>query len=380
VCRCGRTDQLRGSLYGRFVWVADTWNSLTDCARKTWHSVLVSTNFAGKKKTEVSKHDQLKREWKVLFDYDSMPQQPTVKGWCRLSPPGAGGPGAADMMTMDADDAAAAAATAAAAAGMAIGHVSFEQSTARGKEALDAQGVSVRLRAPDGSRLATLTRGAACQLSFPAMSSSSSSSSSSPVVRVGARRGRSRSTTSGNYDNKNNHDDDDDGDDIGQEWVDAKVESVSASRDSARVDWCKVTVTVRYEFSGLVPGCEHVLRVLRPGSSGSGGGGGGGGGTVVAFEASLADADADGRSEGTFETPLLRLEDIDDDAAASSSSSSSRIKMQCVVGLNVHVAEYDSGAVRVAGTIVNTFETQDGFSEIVALMQSLDGPEPGNRQ
>eukprot|EP00750_Incisomonas_marina_P014374 INCI17647.2.p1 GENE.INCI17647.2~~INCI17647.2.p1 ORF type:complete len:1227 (-),score=148.61 INCI17647.2:543-3992(-) len=165
-------------------------------------------------------------------------------------------------------------------------------------------------------------------------------------------------------------------DDDAFEWVAANVVSVSRAGDAARVAWRKVTVSAKYTLTGLLPGAEHTLRVVSAVAADHRGRQE----QVVAFEVPINDADTEGRAEGTFETAVLRLEDSAPAVSGRNAGGDKSTPVaQRIVGLVLEVAEVE-GSVRAAGTVVNSFDSKDGFSDIVALMQGMDGPEPGNRQ
>lgn len=345
-----------------FLWgkLQGTWEFTTD----TWNALLTSMNFA-KKRAKDSTHDKLKKEWKILFDYDSTPQKPTVKAWCTLTTvnPVVAGTG------LDEED------ESGEGSGSAEpqGHVAFEQRTMEGNEvlSLDQQGTSDRLCSADGSPLGKVAKGTVCRLSIP-RSTGSPARGGRPNVRA-----TPPNRLIDAYGNPGLDDD-------GFEWVDASVVSVSRAGDAARVAWRKVTVSAKYSLTGLLPGAEHTLRVVSAVAPDHRGGQE----QVVVFDVPINDADTEGRVEGIFETALLRLEDsaaTDDVQVVASGKNAAGgdraapVAQQRIVGLMLEVAEVE-GSVRASGTVVNSFDSKDGFSDIVALMQGMDGPEPGNRQ
>ena len=267
-------------------------NGAIEFAADTANALLAALNFA-QKKPKTTVHDELKTQWKVMFDYDSTPQTPTIKAWCAFVSPS------------DSDDQ----------LDSGLGKISFEQSTIEGNEVVPLDhGRSERLRGADGqAALPKLVPKANCQVSLQLEDAT--------------------------------------------EWVDAKVASAPRSDGPVTVAWRKVTVTAKYDFGGLSQ-IPHIVRIV--GKDGP------------IFEAELESVDAFGRTHGTLETTQLRLE-----ADASPKAPPD------IVGLSMELVADDPVSDQVvvsSGIVMNTFESQAGYSEVIALMHSMDGQEPGNRQ
>jgi hypothetical protein len=100
---------------------------LADFCTDAVNAILTALNF-GKKLKKSTVHDKLKKQWKVLFDYDSTPQPATVKAWCVL------------LSTSNNTE---------------IGNIKFEQITSMGTEVVpvDDHKDNRKLRALDGSTL-----------------------------------------------------------------------------------------------------------------------------------------------------------------------------------------------------------------------------------
>ena len=246
--------------------------------------VVMKSNLQ-KKKSKRSVLEALQQQWKVLFDYDSTPQQPPIKAWCTFTPPPAGTDGA-------------------------VGRVIFEQLTTVGTEVVPRDLIPQKLRDPTGVALGqdSIKANTECQFHLD-----------------------------------------------GEGWVMGCIGKKSLwSERAITVLWKNVTVTIKYDVSGLSL-TENVLRIQPPA-----------GGPVL--EATLVEPDADGSSRGQFETKAIRLEET--------------TGTPNIVGMNLHIVEIDDAGpvIRAEGDITNTFSTQAGNSEVVALMQKMDGPESGNRQ